>query len=94
MLPLGSVKSSAVALLLIVGSCRMSKRIKGVVVASVCHAQVASSAGSLVVMAMRQGGAYLLPWPLVPLPPCQLALRHSLVEQSVAIPRSLRWGMT
>jgi len=72
----------------------MSKRVKVADAASVCHAQVASSAASLVVMAMRQGGAYLLPWPLVPLPPCQLALSHSLVEQSVAIPRSLRWEMT
>jgi hypothetical protein len=72
----------------------MSKRIKGVDVASVCHVQVAFSAASRVVTAMRQGGAYLLPWPLVPLPPCHLALSHSLVEQSVAIPRSLRWEMT
>lgn len=66
---------------------------KGVDVASVCHARAASSAASLVVTAMRQGGVYLSPWPLLPLPPSRLALRHSLVEQSVAIPRSLRWKM-
>lgn len=65
--------------------------IKGVDVASVCHARVGSFAASRVVMAMRLGGAYPSPWPLVPLPPSLLASRHSLAEQSVAIPHSLDW---
>jgi hypothetical protein len=43
---------------------------------------------------MRLGEAYLSPWPLVLLPPSLLALRRSPAEQSIAIPRSLRWKMT